>query len=29
MRDVFKKMDTKMDDIGNNEKIKQKLGVAK
>ncbi|CAD8211917.1 unnamed protein product [Paramecium octaurelia] len=29
LRDVFKKIDTKTDDFGNNEKIKQKLGVAK
>ncbi|CAK65253.1 unnamed protein product (macronuclear) [Paramecium tetraurelia] len=29
LRDVFKKIDTKTDDFGNNEKIKQKLGSAK
>ncbi|CAD8128204.1 unnamed protein product [Paramecium sonneborni] len=29
LRDIFKKIDTKSDELGNNEKIKQKLGVAK
>ncbi|CAD8108135.1 unnamed protein product [Paramecium primaurelia] len=29
LRDVFNKIDTKNDDFGNNEKIKQKLGTAK
>ncbi|CAD8182330.1 unnamed protein product [Paramecium octaurelia] len=29
LKDVFKKIDTKSDDFGNNEKIKQKLGAAK